>query len=192
MSLNLKRVNRGVAVAVTLDEIKHHLKLPTDSTEEDYDLLGFIESATDRAETLLRQKLLTQSWDWYVDALCDSYLIAPIGPLLTVTSFSYYDSANVLTVWDAANYWVDAGALRARITPRSSVSWPTLYDRPQAVQIRLSVGYGTREAIPWAIRNWIKCEAGTMHINRETVAEKAMIRIGSLDGLLDQYRVKEI
>lgn len=196
MSLDLVLFNRPAALAVTLDEVKTHLRLAADATDEDYLLLGLVEAATQMAENRLRQKIMTQTWDWYVDDFSDDFgdgfLTIPIGPLLAVTSLSYYDTLNVLTVWDAANYWVDLGALRARIVPKESVSWPTLYPRPQAVKIRLSVGYGTREAVPRAIRTWITCMVGTLYENRETVAPKEMMSIGALDGLLDVYRVVEI
>lgn len=192
MSLDLVLFERASAFAVTLDEVKTHLRLPADSTEEDYLLFGLVEAATEMAESRLRQKIMTQAWDWYVNELGGYCLHVPIGPLLGVTEFAYYNSTGTLTVWNDQNYLVDVGALRARIMPKVNVPWPTLYDRPQAVKIRLSVGYGTREQVPRAIRTWIVCMVGTLYENRETVAQKEMLSIGVFDGLLDAYKVVDI
>ena len=66
------------------------------------------------------------------------------------------------------------------------------YNRLQAVELRVTVGYGGAAAVPKPIKQWILCALGAMYENRELVQQRGELKLsGWLDGLLDPFRILE-
>ena len=173
---------------VSLEDCKAQARI--DHNEEDVLLEGYIKMATERAEFLLNAKLLTQTWDWFLDEFPAGDLESPLAPLVSVDSIKYYDSDNALQTWASLNYEVDLAGLVPRIVKAKDVSWPTTYDRINAVQIRVTVGYGAATAVPQAIKHWITAAVAESYKARELTREgRPETASPFIDGLLDPYRV---
>lgn len=184
----LRLVTAPAGNVVSLEDCKAQARI--DHHEEDVLLEGYIRMATDRAEYLLNAKLLTQTWDWFLDEFPACDLESPLAPLVTVDSIKYYDAANALQTWASTNYEVDAAGLVPRIVRAKDVTWPETYARINAVQIRVTVGYGASAAVPQAIKHWITAAVAESYKSRELTKEgKPETSSCFIDGLLDPYRV---
>jgi hypothetical protein len=65
----------------------------------------------------------------------------PRSPLLSVDSFQYYDTGNVLQTIDPSAYYLDTTSETPRIVPADGTVWPLTYLRPNAVSITFTVGW---------------------------------------------------
>ena len=108
-------------------------------------------------------------------------------------SVKYYDSDNVLQTLDSDDYDVDDVSEPARIRSVATTSFPSTYDRLNAVQVRFVSGYGSdASAIPNPLIQAIRLIIGHWYENRETVV------IGTIaneipfaaQALIDQFRIR--
>jgi uncharacterized phiE125 gp8 family phage protein len=74
------------------------------STSEDARLLAMIYAATEWGENLTARRLITQTWDLYLDAFPCDEIRAPYAPLRSVTSISYVDLAGVTQTLATSEY----------------------------------------------------------------------------------------
>jgi len=79
---------------VSASELKLHLRMDDESYGEEYTLLeDYIKTAREHVETITRRKLLTQTWDYYLDEFPDEdYFKIPFGNLASVTRITYKES----------------------------------------------------------------------------------------------------
>ena len=77
---------------VSLEEARRHL-IVSGFTDDDEQIVRFIQSATDHLERTLNIALVTQTWK---QSFCsfDSLLLRRIWPVVSVDSVKYYDTAN--------------------------------------------------------------------------------------------------
>lgn len=187
---------------ITLGELKDHLKIDPDISEDDPLIELIIVGARQLAETQSSRSLITQTWDVNVDGL-HSYLAGvyssieiPLSPVQSITSINYYDTGNALQTLDPTQYETDLAAVRPIVRPAWNVSWPQTYQRQDAVTVRVVVGFGDAAAnVPAAIRLWMKAAAATMYTLRATAdVDTRLIYAANpfIDGLLDPYRIVEI
>lgn len=184
----LKLVTAPTGNVISLEDAKAQARV--DGNEEDQLILAYIQDATAKAEFLTHTKLLTQVWDWYLDEFPVCAFRVPMAPLVSLDSIKYYDVNNVLQTFSSASYQVDVAGLRPRILLAPNASWPTVYDRINAIQIRMTVGYGAAAAVPQAIKHWIMAAVAEGFKNRELSIERNQeIMSRFMNGLLDPYTV---
>jgi uncharacterized phiE125 gp8 family phage protein len=122
---------------------------------------------------ILGRALVTQTWDWTLDALpCDpcAVLHAPLPPLQDVTSIKYIDDAGVEQTWPSAKYIVDRASGIGRIGCAYGESWPVARRQINAATVRLVVGYGDDpDDVPEPIGQALRLLAGHWYENREAV-----------------------
>lgn len=150
---------------VSLTEIKAHCRV--DGSDDDTTLQIYLDAAVahlDGAEGILGRCLVTQTWDYNLDAF-DGDIVVPLPDLQSVTSVTYVDSAGATQTVSAADYTV-AGQ---RIVP--DTSWPVAGDVPNAVTVRFVAGYGLAAAVPAAIKAAILLYVGDLYANREGSGE---------------------
>jgi uncharacterized phiE125 gp8 family phage protein len=163
---------------VTLTEAKAHL----DVEHSDHDTLiaALVDAAVsmvDGPKGFTGRAIISQTWDYYLDAFpdCNAEAIElPLPPCISVTGVYYTDAAGVEQTWDAASYHADLYSEPARILPAAGGSWPTPDDeRPNAVRIRFTAGYVTNDSPPTdnqpaAIKAAILLIVGDLYRSRET------------------------
>jgi len=161
---------------VSLAEGKEYLRL----TDTDNDALvdAILQAVRERAEEWLSRALVTQTWVlWqdriagrgWTDFLDDAWtdrprsvpeipgraLSLPRPPLVSVNFIKTYDKANIGTVFDAANYFVDTVSAPGRIVLNEGAVWPTGLRPANAVEIEFVAGYGAASDVPGPIRQGI-------------------------------------
>jgi len=132
-----------------------------------------LAAARQWVENRLQRQLITATWKLYLDSFAEEILrIKSKLPVSSVSTIKYYDTNDEQQTVSSALYQVDATSENqsVRIRPVSGQSWPSTYDRYNAVEITFVAGYGaTRESVPLGIRHAILILAADWWTNREDV-----------------------
>jgi len=131
---------------ITLQEAKDHVR--QDSAADDTYLTRLITVARQDVEDMANIYLVTQTVDVFFPGFPDSDVLKLTrGPLQSVTSLKYIDSAEAETAVSASTYDVDPR--RGQIRLKYSALWPTATLRPtDPVIMRCVMGFGTAAAVP--------------------------------------------
>ena len=144
--------------AISLSEIKDSLGVAGhDHDQMINDLIGAATNVlrrwTGRELTTTRYRLSLSGFPCYIDL--------PFPPLASVESITYYDTAGVDEVMDAADYQVCKYLeVPSQIVPAPNTVWPTTQnDRIDAVQVEFLAGTSTappeaRHFIRMLVRHW--------------------------------------
>lgn len=177
---------------LTLAEAKEHLKI--DHADEDGYITTLISAARKFAEGYTRLRLVEQTLMWTLDRwpgyggttqeshpLISGYgknrfLEVPAGPLISVTSITTYDDADVGTVWDVANYYVSSP--QNRVYRRTGVAWPIAGRAGGGIEILYKAGFGTLASdVPKSLRQALLLLVSHLYQNREPVTEGAALNV---------------
>jgi len=130
---------------VSVAELKEHARI--DHGHEDERLAGLIKTARMMVEKDTRRKLCTQTVVLNLDYL-PTYIVPEVLPIQSITSIQYYDANNTLQTLASATYEADLYAEPILIRPAFGQTWPTTYDRFNAVAVTMQAGYGAASAVP--------------------------------------------
>ena len=143
---------------------------PTTNTTADPELVAWIQTARELAETFTHRAIPVQTWDEKFDRFPPYELWLSKAPVASVTSITYLDTAGVSQTWSSANYLQDLPtgpwARKARIVPAYSVIYPSTYPVLNAVTVRYVCGY---TSVPAGIKAAMKLLIGHWYENREAV-----------------------
>lgn len=179
---------------VTLAELKLHLRLGADTTEDTY-LAGLITAAREYVENVTRRALITQTWDYWLDEFPPGdYFELPFGNLQSVSSLKYKDSdATETTMTVTTDYLVDINSEPGRIWLPYGETWPSFTAYPyKPITARFICGYGVSASnVPNPVKAAIKLLAAHLYENREMfVIGQTITKIEfALDALLASYRL---
>lgn len=161
----------AVAYPVEIGEMKLHLRV--DHSDEDGIIDDYIASATASIGEELGRVMVTETWaESMSSAPRDVYLTKL--PADTLVSVTYYDTGNIqqtATIADFALYAADDWAFVR------SDSWPAVFDRPDAITVKYSAGYGAADVVPAHLKQAIKLVVGHWYENREDASEVALTEI---------------
>ncbi len=173
--------------------------VPTTNTTEDPYLISLRQSAREYVESFCRRALLTQTWDYKLDAFppdgCAIEL--PLSPVSSVTSVSYVDTNGDSQTWSSSLYQTDLPsgpkAVRARIQPAYSQYYPVARTQMNAVTVRFVAGYGAAaSSVPSSMKSGMKLLIAHWYEQREAVAVGVGIGVisvpSTIDALLLPYR----
>jgi len=166
--LKTKLITAPILTAVTLDEMKDHLRVT--GADEDGVIVAKMKAATAYIENYTGMRLMTQTWDWYMDEFptLTDIIFVPYAPLQSVTHLKYYNSSDVLTTLSATtDYRVDVYGIPGRIQYINS--WPSVYDKVSAVTIRFVCGYSDTDEVPEDLKDGLKLLAAHLYENRQQV-----------------------
>jgi uncharacterized phiE125 gp8 family phage protein len=188
------RVVCTVAVA-TCDFGVSVIRNAATSTEDDL-ITDMITEAREYCENYQNRAYINQTWDFYLDEFPDDGIIKiPRPPLSSVTSITYYDSANALQTLSASYYVTDTTSEPGRVCLAYGYTWPTTYDRPGAVIVRFVAGYGAAaSAVPRRVKNAMRLLIGHRYQNREAVLVGSISKSIELavESLLTQDRIMSV
>lgn len=177
---------------ISLEEARAFCRVT--GTDEDVTLLALIGAARRLCEQKTGRQLVTQTWNiWYdsfaeADPRCRGEIWLPRSPVQSVAYVKYFDAAGVQQTWSSSNYQLAKG-MHPRLAPVAGVSWPTTYDRLQAVEIQVVCGYGEPDVVPEDLRLWMQAHVSTWVDNRATGAERQLHPVSHFDGLLDRESI---
>jgi uncharacterized phiE125 gp8 family phage protein len=110
-------------------------------------------------------------------------ILLPRPPLQAVTSVTWFDTTNAPTVFDAANYYVDAMSEPGRLVPSFGVAWPSGVRARAAAHIVFTAGYGLNAgSVPVAVK-----EAILAHIRDAVERPNAAISSEGIDNARVAY-----
>ena len=210
----LKQITGPTVEPCTAAEAAAFLRL---GNAADLDLVGMMVRAARRVvENETARALLTQTWEYYLDAFPGGdfwSLSRPLGvrpyhreiftlphqlsiqvpkpPLQSVTWIKYTDPSGAQQTLDPSLYTVDAVTEPARILPVYGQWWPLTQAVPNAVVVRFVAGYGdTAAAVPEDLVNGLKMLLVHLYQNRQPVLTDTSVAELPMaaDALLMPYR----
>jgi uncharacterized phiE125 gp8 family phage protein len=154
---------------VTLAEAKAHGRIVSDA--EDALIAQLIAAARQALEFDADLALVTQTWDWQLDAWPESaWTWIPRAPLQSVDAITYLDADGVERTLDESLYRV-VGSRPGRLGLAAGASWPVVQAVPGAITITLTVGYGAAADVPAAAKAALLLRFGLLYENREAAQE---------------------
>lgn len=157
--------------AVTLDEVKEHLRI--DGEDEDGLIAGLIRAAAERfdgRDGALGRCLIKQSWKLTLDRF-PQLIYIPLLPCQTVDLITYVDaSGDSQTLSEDAYQVAGLGSIDcAMIQPAYQSDWPKTRPVLEAVSVHFTAGYGESAGdVPEPIRTAIKMRVAHLYENRES------------------------
>lgn len=194
------KINVPDVLAISVADVKEHLKIPASNTDSDDYIEALIKAATLLVEKYIKRELITKTFRTYRDYLVSScYIQLRRSKVQAIDSISYYKDGS-LTVIDSSLYsFTDSVSDWSNIYLVDYTStWPTDSDkRPQAVLIEFQAGYGPDDSyIPDDIKQALKLIIACLYYNRGDCIDCETIDGPCFDArvkaLLGQYRIKEV
>jgi len=118
--------------------------LRVDRDDEDGRIAGLIRTGEQAIEQIHNIVLQTQSFVGYLDSW-PSQVDIRLWPTTAITSVKYYNSSDVLTTMPTSDYRVDLKSDPANIVFDEA---PTLYDKPNPIEITFVCGFATLANVP--------------------------------------------
>ena len=157
---NITVITEPTIEPVTLAEVKSVLRIS--HSDDDTMLAGYIKSARRWAENYLDLFIMTQTVEFTVDMWPGLEFGLGVWPIQSVTSVKYDDTSSPITeqtLAEATDYYADVISGCGRI--KAVDTWPTVTERPNAVKVRLTVGYEDTAASPIDLRDGVPEEIKT-------------------------------
>lgn len=201
--------------AVSVADLKTHLRIDSGFTDDDTYLGTLIDSAQNVIETYINRAITTQTLSLYLDRLPfysdlklqegiftapdleynSNYIVLPKPPVASVTAVYYYDDSDTQNTFNSSKYYVDTISDQARIVLRTGESWPTVTEtrNANAYQVLYVAGYGGASDVPPPIVHAIKLLAGHLYENREAVTSLSVNSIPyTIGAMLQPYKVQRL
>ncbi len=140
---------------ITLEEAKEALRIEID--DEDVRVWNIIRAARMFAEDFLNRKLMSQVVELSFDRWPATEFSLGIWPIISVDTVKHEDTASpVATQTLVANtdYYADVTITEGRL--RTITGWPSVAVKPNAIKIRMTVGYADQDSVPDQIKEGIK------------------------------------
>lgn len=195
---------------VTLDDLKHHLRLSTTDTAEDVLLNNLIVVSRTMAENYMKRQILPAQWRLILEDFpgTTGIIELPRPPLSTVVckdvatgvTITYIKDTTIAddsTTVGATVFAIDMVSQPGRIYPTYGNEWPSCVtdEKKDAVQITYISG---ATVVPEPIKVWIMMKTGALYENREGIVETQQFRtlqpLGHewFNGLLDPYIILDM
>ncbi len=177
---SLKRLGLAQA-AVSMDAARRAAR--ADGDELDEEIQTAAEGYTEAAEHATGRAFVQQSWRAGFRAFA-AEMILPKPPLMSITRLTYYDESGVQRTLDPQDYFVDADAEPAVLSPAPGRAWPTTLDRANAVEVQYVCGYGPSEAsVPKPVKQYVLARI------QQQFSPVSAAKEANFDRLLDPYLV---
>ena len=172
--MQVKLITPPTIEPVALSDVKLHLRIDVDAVDEDEYLEALITATRGHVEDVTGRKLLTQTWDYFLDEWPRANFIKlPFGNLqdgLGVAPIvTWKDSAGTSTTLTVTtDYLVETnGEALGRIVLPYSVTWPsgTLYPS-NPITIRFVCGWTAAASIPFKIVAGVKMIVADLYEQR--------------------------
>jgi len=132
-------------------------------------ITNLIVAATDITEVFLGRRLITQTWELWLDEFpCHDVVKIPYPPMSKINSVTYYDTAGTPAVF--TDYIEDTDSTPGRIALKYGYVWPSLtLQTINGVCIEFECGYGAATAVPQAIKQGVLFLVANYYEQREIV-----------------------
>lgn len=164
-------------------------------TTEDDLLNAIIMAAREHVEDITGRALMTQTWDYYLDAFpCGNSIELPFGNLQSVASVKYKDTDGTeTTLTEGTDYLVEGnGEGKGRLVLPYGCTWPSVTPYPSnPITIRFVCGYVSAVAVPFRVKAALLMICSDLYENREsqTVSTAGYQQNKTVDALLASTRL---
>ena len=154
---------------VSLAEAKAQCRVDHDVDDRLLEMLVAVATAwLDGYSGVLGRALINQTWRLPLSYWPACQIRLPLAPVSTIASIKYFDAANVEQTLDPANYSLIEDALSPAARWTSTASFPSLFERPDAISVNFVAGYGAAASdVPAAIVHAAKMIIAHLYENRE-------------------------
>jgi len=172
---------------VTVAEMKTALGIGS-GTEHDDRLTNLILAATQKVEKDTDSCLMTQTWtdtfeSWYEED-DDEFTLAK-GPVQSITSITYYSSANVQNTLDPTIYQLDKANQMVR---RAYLKyWPVAAQRWDAITVTYVTGYASAAAVADELKHAVRLLVGHWFENPDMMINDNMYTLAAYRHLTLPY-----
>jgi uncharacterized phiE125 gp8 family phage protein len=186
--MGIKVITARAANIITAATLRLHCKL--DATTDDTLLAVWLEAAFAYCEHYTGRSLGSQTLELALDEFPDGDILLPQGPVTSITSVTYYDTAEALQTMAGAGYALDDYSDPQWLSPAYDTDWPDTLDTVNAVKVRYVAGAAT---LPYQAYAAILLLVAHAHTNREAVAQGTFSEVplgvqAMLDTLKDYSR----
>tara|TARA_Y100000361_G_scaffold145527_1_gene154816 strand:+ start:630 stop:1217 length:588 start_codon:yes stop_codon:yes gene_type:complete len=161
----LTRQSSPSGLAVTLQEVKDHLRISGNSQDDELTLL--IEASTEKLERDINRGLLQANWQQAMfDFPCDGEQIdLMMGSAISVSSITYVDSDGVTQTLDSSLYTFSRG--RECVFNNSDGTWPEVNNQTKGdkVFINFTCGVMDESCVPRLYKQAIMLEVGRAYFD---------------------------
>jgi uncharacterized phiE125 gp8 family phage protein len=175
---------------VDLAVLKQHLRV--EHSADDVLITLIRDAATahlDGWSGVMGRCLVSQTWAQSFPGFpCGALLRLPFPDVSAVASIAYVDSAGAAQTLSASLYRPGNDALGGFVMLDDAASWPATDERPAAVTVTFTAGYGPAAAVPASIRAAILLIAGSLWLSREATVSEKVRDNPVLDKLLAPHR----
>ena len=171
-SHSLQLIDSPATTPISLAEAKQQMRI--ESSDDDAYITRLIAAAiayTD-ARGALGRAMITQKWaqSFYEH---ESRVYLKIVPANSLTAVKYYDTSNVLQTATTADYMLVADDDWAYVEPVSGKTWPSTYNRTNAIRLEFEAGYGAAASdVPQQVRHALLLLVAHWYENREETSDK--------------------
>jgi uncharacterized phiE125 gp8 family phage protein len=160
--MSLRLITGPTTYPVTLAEAKMQCRV--DGTDENDLINTYISAATSHVESVTGRAIISQTWELVLDDFSDAILI-PKGPVQSITSVKYFDTAEAEQTLAADQYTLDNVSDPAWLVRPEGVTYPEVADGVNNVIIRFVAGYS---ALPPEMKAAIMLLIAHFYDNRST------------------------
>ena len=168
IALTPVQVTPPSALPVSITDVKQSARI--DASDEDvlvYDLIRAAVSHLDGSSGIVGRCMVTQVWDQSFDGFPSGDTIRLPMPDVTAATVTYRDAAGQTQTLAAQNWRLVSDAAGPMIRLVDGAIWPVTAERPDAVTVRMTLGFGGPEAVPPSLRMAIRVLAAAMNDGRE-------------------------
>lgn len=143
MSSRVVTVVAPYAEPLSTAEAKSHARVDYD--DEDSLIAEYVRTAREQLQHDCSRSPVVETRRFEFDAFPSGGCPIELrwAPIVSVSSVTYYDTANALQTWSTADYVTDLNSIPARILPVFGETYPLTYDRPHAVRVTAVCGHAT-------------------------------------------------
>jgi uncharacterized phiE125 gp8 family phage protein len=149
---------------ITVGEVRDQLRV--DAAEEDGWFRDKIIEAVEAAEDFCWSRFITQTWKQYEDGLADLMYLRH-GPVQSITSVKYTDTAGVLQTASSALYELGNEDGCPLIRLAYSQSWPATRGHYDDIELTCVCGYGAASAVPAQIKSALRLYVAHGYLHRD-------------------------
>ena len=209
----LKITSQTNITPVTLNEVKQLLRIDPDNFDQDAELTMMLRSSVKVLEEYTNRSFITKTYELALDRIpysqedklidgfstgpfmdrTSNFIILPKSPLVSVTSFKYYDDSDTESTFATSNYYVDNYSDTPKIVLRRSQTFPDVASLrvANAFIITFTAGYGAApKDVPETLKHAINLYTSHLYENRELYIQQKPIPVPmTLGTLLQPFKV---
>ncbi len=186
----LELLEAPATTPVTVTEVKDQLRVEHTDDDTLINRLISVAVAYTDVQGALGHAMITQKWGQWINSTPPQTVKLLLGPLIAVTAVKYYDTDGVLQTDTLSNYEIFGTEFSTTIGPKEGFAWPVTQDRPDAIRIEYTIGYGSATTdIPETLRHALMMLIGHWYDNRETTMMDELSNVPyGFDALMDMHR----